>query len=449
MIERWSRDQVLSLAPDLPSQKAAQSVARPGKWPVTGVCAETHVVWGECQGSGAKPYLACVDLSEPAYRCNCPSRKFPCKHALGLLLHWSAGGVPDGGEMPPWTREWLDGRRERQAKAAAQAAVTTDTTTGTEADTDAGRQEAAARRAEQREQRVTTGLLELERWLTDQVRQGVAGTRAGGHAHWDDVAKRLFDAQAPGMAGAVARLGGTLAEDDWPSRLLGEYALLYLLAAAHRGQSALPGDLAASVRSRVGFTVTREEVLAGETVRDHWDVLGRRDEEQDRLTARRVWLRGRGTGRSALVLSFAPIGQPLDASLVTGATVDADLAFYPGASPLRALVAARHAPPYTEGPPAGVTMAEALTAVSDALAGDPWLESWPLVLSGVVPARDRGWLLADAATGEGLPLHRRTGAPWTLIAVSGGHPVTVAAEWTPRGLVPLTTWDDDGRVVLL
>ena len=96
---------------------------------------------------------------------------------------------------------------------------------------------------------------------------------------------------------------------------------------------------------RVGFPVTQEEVLAGPVTRDRWDVLGSRDEEQDRLLARRVWLRGRRTGRAALVLSFAPAGQALDASLVTGTTIDADLVFYPGAAPLRALVAARHGTP--------------------------------------------------------------------------------------------------------
>ncbi|WP_176955210.1 SWIM zinc finger family protein [Sinosporangium album] len=327
----------------------------------------------------------------------------------------------------------------------------------------AGGRDASARRAEQREQRVSTGLLELERWLTDQIRQGIAGTKAAGHAHWDDVARRLVDAQAPGVAGAVARLGATLSGEDWPGRLLGEYGLLYLLTAAYRGRAGLPADLVRTVRSRIGFPVTREEVLAGAGVRDVWDVLGLRDEEQDRLIARRVWLRGRRTGRSALVLSFAPPGRPLDATLATGTAVDADLAFYAGAVPLRALVAARHAAPYAfTGPPPGTGPAAALGEVAAALAGDPWLESWPLVLSGVVPTRDggadvrdggadageAGWMLADAS-GEGLALHPGAGAPWTLVATSGGAPVTVAAEWTPWGLVPLTTWDEDGRTVVV
>ncbi|ACZ89189.1 SWIM zinc finger family protein [Streptosporangium roseum] len=457
MIERWNRDQVLALAPDASSQKAAQGVSSPGKWSGAGVTADA--LWGECKGSGSKPYRACVDLSEPAYRCSCPSRKFPCKHALGLLLLWSADGVPAAAEPADWVAEWLDQRRDRAARAVARPAAAAGTAGAAETGPSGD-----PRRAEQREQRVAAGLSELERWLADQIRQGIAGSRR--HDQWDDLARRLIDAQAPGVAGSVSRLNAVLATDDWPARLLGEYALLHLLSVAHRrlpevvraaeaGADAGPetgeprspaAGLLRRVRERVGFPVTREEVLAGETVRDVWDVLGRRDEEQDRLTARRVWLRGRDTGRAALVLSFAPPGQALDASLVTGTAIDADLAFYPGSSPLRALVAARH-DGVPAGPPPGSTLEQALEEVAEALAGDPWLDSWPVVVTSVTPAGSPSWQLAGSS--GGLVLHPSAGTPWRLIAASGGHPLTVAAEWTPRGLRPLTTWDEEGRVIVL
>ncbi|MEV4805134.1 SWIM zinc finger family protein [Nonomuraea sp. NPDC049421] len=499
MIERWSRDQVLALAPDTSSRKAAQGVATPAKWPVRGHTG--MVVYGECKGSGSTPYLACVDLSEPAYRCSCPSRKFPCKHALGLLLLWSDEAVPAEAGAPQWVTEWLDSRAARAAKSAARAATPADTTAteqtsaeqtaagktaageqaageqvvaeqaaagatlagpdgggsvgGDEASGDAGGVGNGAQRVSAggrggsraagaesvRHGRVAAGLAELERWLADQVRQGLA---VAAEHDWEGLAKRLIDAQAPGVAGMVSRLSRVRAEEGWPGRLLEEYALLNLLAVAYRRRAELPPDLARTVLIRVGFPVTKEEVLTGPVVRDVWHVLGRRDETQDRLTARRVWLRGRRTRRAALILSFAPQGQPLDASLVTGTAIDADLAYYPGAAPLRALVATRHTPAMsTEEPepvPPGMTPAEALDEVARALAEDPWTESWPLVLTGVVP---------DRRTIGGLPLHPRSHDPWRLIAVSGGHPLTVAAEWTPAGLRPLTTWDDEGTTVIL
>jgi hypothetical protein len=310
------------------------------------------------------------------------------------------------------------------------------------------------RRAAQREERVTTGLAELERWLADQIGQGLASARRDAPIQWQELARRLVDAQAPGVAGLVSRLPRVLADEHWPSRLLGEYGLLNLLAVGHRRAGELPGPLRDTVRSRVGFPISRDDVLAGEWVRDGWDVLGRRDDEQDHLVSRRVWLRGRRTGRFALVLFFAPPGQALDASLVTGTAVDADLAFYPGSSPLRALVAARHGP-LPSAPPQGTTVTGALSEVADALAGDPWTDSWPVILTAAVPARTAGlWLLTDpAAQGPGgvpgMVVHPVVGHPWRLLAVSGGRPVTVAGEWTPRGLRPCTVWDEEGRVVVL
>ncbi|WP_433422453.1 SWIM zinc finger family protein [Microtetraspora malaysiensis] len=465
MIERWSRDQVLALAPDAASQKTATGVSSPAKWSAHGVTSE--VLWGECKGSGSKPYRACVDLSEPAYRCSCPSRKFPCKHALGLLLLWSADGVPAADEPADWAAEWMEQRRDRaekqasrlvaaQEKAAQEKAAQPATPDGAPPQT-AGTPD---RRAAQREQRVTAGLSELERWLADQIAQGLADARRTGPAEWDALAKRMVDAQVPGMAGTFTRLSVVLRDEDWPGRLLGEYALVHLLAVAHRRAAGLPHALGETVRSRIGFPVAREDVLASPAVRDRWDVIGSRDEEQDRLVARRVWLRGRETGRAALVLSFAPVGQALDASLVNGTTVDAELAFYPGAAPLRALAVRRHGAVHA-GPPPGPSAAETPGLLAGVLAEDPWIDSWPVVLSGVVPANDGGWLLADpglrdpgsddegGAEVSGMRLDPAAGTPWRLLAVSGGHPVTVACEWTPRGLWPLTTWDEEGQVVLL
>ena len=207
------------------------------------------------------------------------------------------------------------------------------------------------------------------------------------------------------------------------------------------------------MRSRVGFTVRQADVLASAApVRDRWQVLARRDLESDRIQTRRAWLRGRRTGRAALVLSFAAAGQPLDDSLAVGTEIDADLAFYPGAVALRALVAVRRdvgllSDTGPAGPPAGTTAAGLLAEYAAALAEDPWLDTWPAVLDAT-PARVPRPGLRDA-DGGALPLHPGAGDCWPLFALSGGRPLTVAGEWTPRGLWPLTAWDESGRPVPL
>ncbi|HEX5296660.1 MAG TPA: SWIM zinc finger family protein [Streptosporangiaceae bacterium] len=455
MAERWDRARVLALAPDASSQRAAQSLTSGRAWaasgasPGTGTRDDTRTgpaaLWGECRGSASAPYLTVIDLSGPAYRCSCPSRKFPCKHALALLLLWADGTVPEAaGEPPGWAASWLTARAVRAGAATAgRAAAGERDAPGAPKD-----QKTAARRAEQREARVASGLTELDRWLCDQVRQGLAASQQAGYRHWDDIAARMIDAQASGLAERLRGLASVPhSGPGWDGRLLEEYSLLRLLAVAYRGQAGLPGPLRETVRSRIGFSLRQADVLAGgEPVRDHWQVLGRRDVEQDRVRARRTWLRGRKTGRPALVLSFAPAGAGLDDSLTPGTDIDAALVSYPGAVPLRAIVQARHG---TAGgsPPDGDSVTGFLAGYAAALAEDPWLDTWPAVLE-VTPARSPGPAVSDAA-GDAVPLHPEAGICWTLLALSGGHPVTLAGEWTPRGLWPLTAWDEDGQAVPL
>lgn len=446
---------MLGLAPDAPSARAAGGVAKPAKWAGTGC--DDEAVWGECQGSGRSSYRTCVDLTGPAFRCTCPSRKFPCKHALALLFLWAdglveaagapggAGGRPpasstveaagEGGSRPGWVAEWVEDRRERADRAAerrtAPAARTRDPKT-----------------AERRARRVDDGLAELDQWLRDQVAHGLAQAEKAPYRLWDDAARRLVDAQAGALAGPVRGLAAVPRRPGWPGRLLEEYALLRLLVRAYQRQEELPPGLGETVRSRVGFTVPQEEVLSGgERVRDLWSVTGSRDTAQDLLTTRRVWLRGSRTRRPALVLSFAAPGTTLDGSLVVGTQVDAELAFYPGAQPLRALVAERHGAPM-RGAPAGTSVRGFLDEHAAALALDPWLDRWPATLEDVRLARTEGGDLhvVDGA-GDALPL--RMGDPWRLLALSGGGPVTLAGEWSPRGLRPLAAWhEDEGTVIL-
>jgi len=444
--ERWDRERVLALAPDVPSQRTALSLASGRAWPAAGAAAGADAVWGECRGSAAAPYRTVVDLSGPAYRCSCPSRKFPCKHVLALLLLWSEGSVPDDAAGPPdWAGSWLLARAAKASRVpASDQAEPKDP-------------RAAARRAEQRETRVASGLAELDRWLGDQVRQGLAASQQAGYAHWDDIAARMIDAQAPGPAERLRALASVPHSGaGWDGRLLEEYALLHLLAVAYRRQAELPAPLRDTVRSRIGFSLRQADVLAGgQPIRDHWQVLARRDLEQDRIRTRRTWLRGRKTGRDALLLSFAAAGQALDDSLAVGADADADLVFYPGAVPLRAAVLARHddsgdahgGAPLDGGPPDGSTIAGLLDGYAAALAADPWLDSWLAVVE-IIPVRAPAPAVRGADGGN-LPLHPGARDCWPLFALSGGRPVTLAGEWTPRGLWPLTAWDEAGWAVPL
>ncbi|MEU4557993.1 SWIM zinc finger family protein [Actinoplanes sp. NPDC023936] len=408
-VERWSTAQVEALAPDPGSLRNARGVT--GRFTASGRLGD--ILWGLCRG-----YEVAVDLSGPAFRCSCPSRKIPCKHALALLLRWAESGVAEG-EAPEFAGKW------QAARSRPKVSTTPDPV-------------AAARRAAERAERVAGGMAELRRWLDDQVEQGLAGFARSGRQAAESMAARLVDAQAPGAAGMLRRLAGAAgAGPHWADRVLGELGLLRLLADGHARLGELDPALAATVRSRIGFPTATEEVLAGPRTTDRWQVLGRVEVDDGALTTRRTWLHGTGTDRFALVLAFAAAGQPLPADLVPGTEFRGDLCFYPGSAPLRALVAERlsAAEPFASPQGAGSIRA-ALSSWAALLAAEPFRYDGPMLLAGVRPGD--GHLVDEE--GSALPLAPGHREPWWLLAAAGGHPATVAAEWSPAGLRPLAAW---------
>lgn len=428
----WTADQVHAMAPDPASAKAGQGLASARKWVTLG--RDGRALWGECQGSGSKPYQVIVDAAEPAFRCTCPSRKFPCKHGLGLLFIYAAQPalVVETDAEPAWVSEWLAMRGARAEKKAEKAAAPP-------APERAPDPAAQARRAAQREDRVRAGLDDLEQWLHDGVRQGLATAGSRSRQDWERVAARLVDAQAAGAARLVRELA-TVPDsgDGWPGRLLERMARLQLLVHAARRMDALPEPVAADVRAALGWAARQEEVLTGPGERDTWTVLGARTVAEDALRAQRTWLHSERTGRTALLLAFAAGGQPLEPGPAPGTRFGAELVFYPGAHPLRALVRERTGTPEPVAAlPAADSADAALGAWSAALCANPWTERLALVVRGT-PVRDgERWLLRDSAGGA-LPLAPAArDAAWTLLAAGGGRPVEVAGEWDGASLVPL------------
>lgn len=191
----WSTEQILALAPDAGSIKSGKELATPRKWSSTG--ANELAAWGECKGSGKEPYQTQIDLNGPAFKCSCPSRKFPCKHALGLfLLFASQPGLFSQTSPPIWVSEWL-AKRSPRTEQSSKPKVAKEI----DAEEKAQKQrEAKIRRAAKRGERILEGLEDLELWLQDLVRQGLAAMQAKPHNFWEARAARLVDAQAPGLA---------------------------------------------------------------------------------------------------------------------------------------------------------------------------------------------------------------------------------------------------------
>lgn len=425
-------DQILALAPDDSSAKSGRDLARSAKWQALGT--NEIAVWGQCQGSGSKPYQTCADLSEIAFKCSCPSRKFPCKHGLGLLLLLANEATSfESAPIPPWVQEWVSGRQERSEKKAKKA----------EEPPKPVDKEAQAKRAAKREQKVDDGIADLRRWLEDAVRHGLADLPGKPYQHWEGQAARLVDAQAPGLARLVRECGGIVSSGaDWQDRLLARLSRIHLLVEAYSRIDRLPGPLAAELRNLIGFNVPQEEVLAQPGITDTWYVTGQSIEEDERLRTQRTWLYGESTGKSALVLAFAFGNMYLDTSLQPGTKVEAEVVYYPGNTQIRALIKSRKGrpTPFNAIPCSENTVNSVFDAWGQSLAQNPWIELCPVALKEVrsVPLNDgKHWELQDE-TGHCIKMSTTRDAAWSIMAFSRGAPMNLFGEWNGRRIYPLS-----------
>jgi Family of unknown function (DUF5691)/SWIM zinc finger len=438
-------DQVRSLAPDGSAARAGEALANARRWSGTG--RDDRAAWGLCQGSGASPYQVTVDFTGPAFRCTCPSRKFPCKHGLAILFLLSAdpSAFPPA-EPPGWAAEWLTSRAERAEAAEVRTQARLAWAESGAPPTDAA---ARDRRIEARERKVQAGIVDLDRWLQDLVRRGLASVKGEGYRFWDQAGARLVDAQAAALGREVRALGATFNSGaGWAEWALERVGRLHLIVEAYRRIDSLPPDLRHDVRGLVGWTIKEDELPRGGAVSDRWVVVGRTVTGDERLTTARTWLLGEATGRFALHLAFGagganpvPIGLP-------GSSFRASLVYYPSATPLRiALSSTPEATASVETFPEAWTLSVggAARAFTDVLARNPFVTSWPAILEAVVPVGRGGHLYLRDGAGATI-LVRPGSIAARLVAVAGGRPMTAFGSWTGTGFRVLSAVTE-GRIV--
>ena len=414
--------QILALAPDASSASSGKALSNPSKWKNLG--SSDTAIWGECQGSGKDPYRTGVDLSDYTAKCSCPSRKFPCKHGIGLMLIHASKPL-EAATPPDWLSTWLEGRQKRaEAKTAPPKEQSVEETKKSE--------RAAIKRLEAREKKVELGLEEFGLWLSDQIKNGIANAPSQPYSYWETVAARLVDAQAPGLARMVREL--PTAASSGTNALLEALARQHLIVRAYSRLETLSVSTQADVRAAVGFTQDKAELMQKTVSRGRWQSLGQIIVQEDNLRVRRTYLENLESKEYALLLDFAVGNQPMTGGLPIGVNLETELMYYPSNLPLRAIL---KDPQILE--PAqtlrGITINQALEQYANALSKIPWLERYPVALSEVTVIFDgTTWHLQDAQ--HSLPM--QTQDHWQMMALSGGHPLQVFGEYNGTHLVPLS-----------
>ncbi len=175
---------VRSQAPNPAAFSNAQKISRGGDFSGLTITADNTLIYGECKGSGKNPYQTSADFSgeTPVFRCSCPSRQFPCKHSLALMLEMVNGKDFAVGEVP----EDVASKREKIAKKAEKAA-------SPEKGAPKPNKSAAAKKLKKQAE----GLDLAEQFLSDIFSRGVSSINKTSAEQYKALAKQLGEFYLP------------------------------------------------------------------------------------------------------------------------------------------------------------------------------------------------------------------------------------------------------------
>ena len=168
---------------------------------------------------------------------------------------------------------------------------------------------AQAKRQAMRHQKVLNGIDELEIWLKDLLRNGLINIPERAYTLFDGIARRMVDAQAPGLANRLKAIQEiNFYEESWKYKLTDQLGKLYLLMKSYRNLDLQPEEWQQEIRTQIGYPQAKEDVLAGETITDQWLVLHKRSQKLNELNNDIYWLHGCRSNRFAIYLSFTTPG---------------------------------------------------------------------------------------------------------------------------------------------
>ena len=90
-------------APNGDAAKNDRTLAFKNKFVALHRSTDDTLLFGQCQGSGKEPYICSIGFTvneAPTYRCSCPSRQFPCKHAFVLFYVLVQGKTFTSADVP-------------------------------------------------------------------------------------------------------------------------------------------------------------------------------------------------------------------------------------------------------------------------------------------------------------------------------------------------------------
>ncbi len=290
---------------------------------------------------------------------------------------------------------------------------------------------------------------ELRLWIKDIVRNGILNIPDKGFSYFENMAKRMVDAQTPGLANMVRNIGkSNFYTEGWHSPFIDKLAAIYMVLEGYKNIDCLNEPQQQEIKSLVGFTQNQEALKEQTGLTDTWLVLCKQIVEVDTITTERNWLYGTTSNRYALVLQFIVNGQGATLALTAGMFIQAEVVFYPSVAPLRAIVkkqVATNASSHFTSFNNWQQVSETETVLSSVM---PVRDGRPFIVRQLIPVQyNNHWWLQDAEQ-KMMRLKNGQASIWKLLALSGGNAIDMAVIGKEDNYEPLGIWHQNEYRVL-
>lgn len=287
---------------------------------------------------------------------------------------------------------------------------------------------------------MSSGAEDLEQWIFDIIRQGLA-VLDGESKLWTDISARMVDAKLGGLAHKLRYLE-QIKTDDWPEKILEEFGRLYLLTQGFKNFGQMPELLQTQMQLVGGLTVRKKDLIEEDGISDDWLVLGNwQGVNIDQAAYRKVWMQGKATQEMALLMDYDYTGAGFEGAFKVGESVKAEVVYYPAAFPLRVVIKHRYPPEKVSTQIVTYKNVQDMQGVfAEALSQNPWLTVFPCAIAQVIPLHyESKFFLVDNQKYK-IELETKDQAAWSLLSMSGGKPVVIFGEWKGDRLFPLSVF---------
>ncbi len=448
----FTEEQIKSLSPTAGAFSSGKKLSGENNWEE--FAKSSRSLWGKIRGSGKNPYSVQIDLNNMAYKCSCPSRQFPCKHSIALMLLYvqKGGNIKESEDEPEWVKSWMD-------KRIARAEKKEDVSKETERTPEAEKKLKKSRddNFDKRFQSVKEGIDELELWLRDLVRIGLLELPFKPKADYEKVAARMVDAKAPGLAGWVRSFTKLNFQEteEWKDKALKTIGKLFMLIKSFKNYENLDPLWQITLRNLVGWNQSPKDLLSipeAETIKDQWLIVGRELEENDGITVQRDWLVGCNSNRKALILNFATKYNAIENILLPGSIIEAELAYFPSITPQRAIVKMQRClvEQLNKMPDFFQDWEEVAKYKSECLTRNPWINDLviPLQKALLIHKNDK-WIICDQKKRYYSIIdnyNQEELLNWKVIA--GNNPMDIVLVLRNEEVLPLGVFENNKYILL-